>query len=114
MGSGAEPITGGGRNSRCSTKRNLERGGDRREPSQVIVEVLGWIGDSWCRGKYTKRQHTGHNGHDFAECHLPYPQSFTPGEKSLSLLEPITPEYAPEKLPVPIFFPIGELRGRAT
>ena len=47
---------------------------------------LGLVGDRRWRDEYTQHQHAGHNGHNFAECHLPHPQPFIPDEKSLVLL----------------------------
>ena len=71
-----------------------------RQPAQVVVDVLGLVSDHLCGDEHTEHQHAGHKRQDFGQCHLLHPQSFISDEKSLSLLEPITSERAPEVLPV--------------
>lgn len=70
-----------------------------RQPAQVVVDVLGLVSDHLCGDEHTEHQHAGHKRQDFGQRHLLHPQSFISDEKSLSLLEPITSEHAPEVLP---------------
>ncbi len=71
-----------------------------RQPAQVVVDVLGLVSDHLCGNEHTEHQHASHKRQNFGQRHLLHPQSFISDEKSLSLLEPIMSEHAPEVLPV--------------